>query len=217
MNILICIPSCNEYIHGKLLTTLMGYDFGKLHGANFTVSLKTGSLIPRIRNEYITEFIYDDRYTHLLFIDSDLFDFENTLFQILNSGKKVIGGIYRKKTSVEEYNVNLLNSIEKSLEYPFVECKHIATGLLLIHRSVAEEMAIKLKDRRYIHNGKTYFDFFPCLLKDNRYLSEDYSFCELYRSIGGKIYGVLDSDMTHNGIMNYRGNFKNYLNKIISK
>jgi len=214
MNILICIPSNNEYIHGKLLTTLMNYDFFKLHAAKFSISLKTGSLINRIRNEYITDFIYDDRYTHLLFIDNDLYDFENTLYQILSSGKKVIGGIYRKKTNIEEYNVNLLNSIEKSLLNPYIEVKHIGTGLLLIERSAVEEMVSNFKERRYKHNNKWYFDLFPCLIKDSRYLSEDYSFCELYREIGGKIYGILESDLTHNGIMNYRGNFKNYLNKL---
>ena len=136
---------------------------------------------------------------------------------MLISGKKVIGGVYRKKTTVEEYNINLLDSIEKSLQYPYCEVKHIATGLLLIHRSVAEQMALQLKERKYLHNNKCYFDFFPCLIKDDRYLSEDYSFCELYRQLGGKIYAVVDSEITHNGIMNYRGNFKNYLNKIISK
>lgn len=216
MNILICIPSNNEYIHGKLLTTLMNYDFLKLHAAKFSISLKTGSLITRIRNEYITDFIYNEKFTHILFIDSDLFDFENTLYKMITSGKRVIGGIYRKKTNYEEYNVNLVHSIEKSLLNPFIEVKHIGTGLLLIERSVIEEMDSFFKDRRYTHNNKTYLDLFPCLIINERYLSEDYSFCELYRSIGGKIYGVLDSEITHNGIMNYRGNFKNYLNKLIS-
>ncbi len=214
MNILICIPSNNEYVHGKLMTTLMNYDFFKLHAAKFSISLKTGSLITRIRNEYITDFIYDDRYTHLLFIDNDLYDFENTLYQILTSGKKVIGGVYRKKTNLEEYNINLLNSIDNSLKNPIVEVKHIATGLLLIERSVVEQMAMELKERRYTHNDRCCFDLFPCLIKDGRYLSEDYSFCELYREIGGKVYAILDSEITHNGIMNYRGNFKNYLNKL---
>ena len=216
MNILICIPSHNEYIHAKLMTTLMSFDFTR-HQAHFTISLKTGSLISRIRNEYITDFLYDERFTHLLFIDNDLYDFQDTLNKMLISGKKVIGGVYRKKTTVEEYNINLLDSIEKSLQYPYCEVKHIATGLLLIHRSVAEQMALQLKERKYLHNNKCYFDFFPCLIKDDRYLSEDYSFCELYRQLGGKIYAVVDSEITHNGIMNYRGNFKNYLNKIISK
>jgi len=198
------------------MTTLLNYDFFKLHDAKFSISLKTGSLITRIRNEYITDFIYNEEFTHLLFIDNDLYDFENTLYQMITSGKKVIGGVYRKKTKFEEYNINLLNSIEKSLKNPIVEVKHIATGLLLIERSVAEEMALKLVDRRYLHNNKTYFDLFPCLIKNQRYLSEDYSFCELYREIGGKVYAILDSEITHNGIMNYRGNFKNYLNNYIS-
>lgn len=194
----------------------MSYDFTK-HKANISISLKTGSLISRLRNEYMTDFLYDERYSHLLFIDNDLFDFHDTLYKMLISGKKVIGGVYRKKTNVEQYNINLLDSIEQSLKYPYCECKHIATGLLLIHRSVVEDMSIKLKDRRYIHCNKTYFDFFPCFIKNNRYLSEDYGFCELYREIGGKVYAVIDSEITHNGIINYRGNFKNYLNKIISK
>jgi len=214
MHLLICIPSYNEYVHAKLMLTLMNFNWCNIQ---YTISLKTGSLISRIRNEYISDFIYDDKYTHLLFIDNDLYDFQETLKLMLLSGKKMIGGVYRKKTNVEEYNVNLLHSIENSINQPYCEVKHIATGLLLIHRTIIEEMIVNYPETRYIHNDKAYFDLFKCFVSNERYLSEDYGFCELYRNLGGKIYCVLNSEITHNGIMNYRGNFQQYLNKLLFK
>jgi len=218
MHILICIPSNNEYVHGRLMTTLINYFLKPDVNIKFNISLKTGSLITRIRNEYVSDFIHSTQFTHLLFIDSDLFDFEETLDLLLNSGKKLIGGIYRKKTSVEEYNVNLYDSIETTLDQgKYIQVKHIGTGLLLIERSVIYDLITTYPHTRYIHNNRAYFNLFACFIHNERYLSEDYGFCELYRSIGGKIYGVADSEMTHNGIMNYRGLFSEYLHKCLKR
>ena len=211
MNILICIPTYNEYIHSKLVTDLLNLDLGRRYVIKFTVRFKCGSLIPRIRNNFISEFIADDSFTHLLFIDSDIYGFTETLEKMILSQKDLIGGVYRKKMKFEEYNINLLNNIDQTLCDEFPEVKHIPTGLMLISRNVTDLLSWKYPERVYFEGQKKRYDFFKCGIENGLYLSEDYGFCELYRNVGGKVHCVLDSEITHHGIMNYKGNFKKYL------
>lgn len=212
MKVLVCIPSYNEFIHSSLVKDILNFKF------DYELRFKSGSLISRIRNEFLSEFVREKSFTHLLFIDSDMFDFSNTLNAMIYSGKKLIGGIYRKKMKIEEYNVNLADCIENTIRFgDIIRLKHVGGGLMLIHRDVIENMIKMFPNCRYKHsNAKTYFDLFRVGVVNERYLSEDYYFCELARKVGYETYGVLNSEITHHGIMNYRGNFKSYINKILS-
>jgi hypothetical protein len=200
---------------------------------DYTIRIKCGSLITRIRNDFISDFLNSD-CSHLLFIDSDLYDFKQTFLDLLCADTpKVCGGIYRKKQLKEAYNVNLCKSIEQTLEErkgAFIEVKHIPTGLMIIEKSVFYQMIISYPERKYLDGQTIKYNFFDAgviegrylsedyyFCDEGRYLSEDYYFCELYRSIGGKVYAVLDSEVTHHGVLNYKGNFKNYLSKLIKK
>ncbi len=212
MNILICIPTYNEMIHSKLCMNLLSLNELKIP---FTVKFLCGSLIPRLRNQFLTFFYDHQEYTHLLFIDADMFDFDKTLVQMIWSKKDVIGGVYRKKMKTEEYNICTFDyGIDHSDPYP--EVKYLATGLLMISRQAVQNLINKYPENTYQDRGKRYFDFFMCGIVNDRYLSEDFGFCELYRGTGGSLYCVLDSEITHHGIMNYRGNFKEYILKIKS-
>ena len=212
MKVLVCIPSYNEFIHSSLVKDILNFKF------DYELRFKSGSLISRIRNEFLSEFVRDKSFTHLLFIDADMFDFSNTLNTMIYSGKKLIGGIYRKKMKIEEYNVNLADCIENTIRFgDIIRLKHVGGGLMLIHRDVIENMIKMFPNCRYKHsNGKIYFDLFRVGVVNERYLSEDYYFCELAGKVGYETYGVLNSEITHHGIMNYRGNFKSYINKILS-
>ena len=88
---------------------------------------------------------------------------------------------------------------------------------MIIERSVFYQMIISYPERKFLDNDTIKYNFFDAGVIEGRYLSEDYYFCELYRAIGGKIYAVLDSTMVHHGVLNYKGNFKNYLSKLIKK
>ena len=214
INILVCIPTYNEYVHSKLMLDILSLN---IYNVKFTISFKTGSLIPRIRNHFISDFIENENFTHLLFIDSDLYDIKDTLQKMIFSHKDFIGGVYRKKTKFESYNINLLNDIDLTLKSDYPEVKHIASGLMLISREVINLLVKNYPEKVYFENGKKRYDFFFCGIVDGNYLSEDYGFCNLYREIGGKIYIVLNSEITHQGIMNYKGNFKNYLQYIYNE
>ena len=218
MKLMIAIPTYNEMVHSKLMLDLI--DLLQEAHYDYTIRIKSGSLITRIRNDFVADFIASD-CSHLLFIDADLYDFKETFLDLLCADTpKVCGGIYRKKQLKEAYNVNLCKSIEETLAErrgAFIEVKHIPTGLMIIEKSVFYQLILSYPERKFLDNDTIKYNFFDAGIIEGRYLSEDYYFCELYRAIGGKIFAVLDSEMTHYGVLNYKGNFKNYLSKLIKK
>ena len=217
MKILVCIPTVDERLHYKLMFSIQKIiDYCLKKNIFLSVKFKSGSLINRVRNEFITTFLSKKDYTHLLFIDSDIFDFEDTLMKMIYSNCDVIGGAYRKKEDLEGYNLNLKYSINQSLMMgDIMEVKHIATGLLLIKRDVILDLIHNFPDRIYYKKSLAHYNFFDSFICDYKYLSEDYGFCELYRQIGGKIYCLLDSQVTHSGNKEYIGDLKSFLkNKI---
>tara|TARA_R110000851_G_scaffold87284_1_gene190360 strand:+ start:898 stop:1536 length:639 start_codon:yes stop_codon:yes gene_type:complete len=209
MKLLISIPTYNNSIHTKLAELLMNFD--NLYGFDFKVSFKSSSLITKLRNDFISEFLQGD-YTHLLFIDSDLYGFEETLRTMLISDKRLIGGVYRKKKPNEIYNINLLKS-GINPEEEIAEVKHITTGLMLIERSLIEELIEKFPDRYYFDYGtnEKKWDLFGVGIVNYRYLSEDYFFCSLCSDIGQKVFCVVNSKIVHVGSVGYSGDFKKYL------
>ena len=209
MKLLIAIPSYNNTIHTKLTEFLMNFD--NIYSFDFKVSFKSSSLITKLRNDFVSEFLEGD-YTHLLFIDSDLYGFDETLRTMLISNKRLIGGVYRKKTPIEIYNINLLQTgIDPREE--IAEVKHITTGLMLIERSLIEELIEKFPERYYFDykTNKKKWDLFGVGIVNYRYLSEDFFFCSLCTDIGDKVFCVVNSKMVHVGEVGYSGDFKKWL------
>ena len=103
-----------------------------------------------------------------------------------------------KFTSI--YNVNISEKQKESLrENPteIVEVDYIGTGLMLISRNVFQKLKEHTVSYRSdqsslggIAYGDTVYDFWRTDVdpESNRLLSEDYNFCKMWRSIGGKIY-----------------------------
>lgn len=194
---------------------------------DYKVQFNSGSLINRVRNELVNKFMSTD-FSHFLFLDSDLSDFEMCLVKMILSKKKIIGGIYRKKTDEECYNINLCKSINKTLEEcneksntnAVVEVESIPTGLMLIHRTIFIDFMDKYPEMKYYKNiNKTgeEWNFFHSFIHPDKkiYLSEDYGFCYLLKKIGIPIYAQIRNGMTHHGNKSYSGSFENYLKKIL--
>ena len=97
-----------------------------------------------------------------------------------------------------------------------IECEYIATGFMLIKQNVFIKIinqcgeTIKYTNdipayNQYSINNELY-DFFQSKVIDKKYVSEDYGFCKLWDSVGGKIYTDLTVKLNHIGNMTYYGN-----------
>ena len=101
-------------------------------------------------------------------------------------------------------------------EQGFMQVNEAPTGFMVIKRAVFEKLMAAYPELNYISDSDyssadkgLHYRFFDCMVdpQTKRYLSEDYTFCHLWRQIGGEIYVDAQSNLTHQGAKIYRGDF----------
>ena len=126
--------------------------------------------------------------------------------------------------STEISQDNMKKFLEK--QEKLIEVDYAATGFMLIKTSALQKIIDKHPEIQYrndidgymghIDNDK-FYDFFPATIHNKKYESEDYGFCRLWRSIGGKIYVDPSIKLNHVGNMDYNSDlekqFKVYVDK----
>ena len=152
------------------------------------------SLISRARNTLTAKFLDMKDATHLFFVDADIGWEPWHLLVLLNRDKDVIGGLYPMKTMHIKWVVNGFEGAEEGPD-GLQEVSKAGTGFLLMKKHVFEKMnahpAVKQYkndiglDPKYDQHLKTYFD---TAVRQNRYYSEDWTFCENWRDLGGRIW-----------------------------
>jgi hypothetical protein len=129
-----------------------------------------------------------------MFIDADIGWEPWHLLVMLNRDVDVIGGLYPMKSLPVKWCVNGFDGAETGPD-GLQEVSKTGTGFLLIKRHVFEKLnahpAVKpfnsdigLPPELNVYM-KTYFD---TAVRENRYYSEDWTFCENWRDLGGKIW-----------------------------
>jgi len=164
-------------------------------GIDWTMETMTNeSLISRARNTLTAKFLSNPDSTHLMFIDADIGWEPWHLLVMLNRDVDVIGGLYPMKSLPVKWCVNGFEGAEEGPD-GLQEVTKTGTGFLLIKRHVFEKLnahpAVKpfnsdigLPPELNVYM-KTYFD---TAVRENRYYSEDWTFCENHRDLGGKIW-----------------------------
>jgi hypothetical protein len=152
------------------------------------------SLISRARNTLTAKFLDMPDATHLFFVDADIGWEPWHLLVLLNRDVDVIGGLYPMKTMPIKWVVNGFEGAEEGPD-GLQEVSKAGTGFLLMKKHVFEKLkshpAVKQYkndiglDPKFDQHLKTYFD---TAVRQNRYYSEDWTFCENWRDMGGKIW-----------------------------
>jgi len=198
--------------------------------------LGNDALITRSRNTLVSTFLNDSNATHILFIDADI-SFEPTqITRLLDADKDIVAGMYplkaldwdmaaQRQNKVDEtpeesalhYVGTPLSDLEAERDGDFITAAYAGTGMLLIKRTVIEQMIAAYPHLQYasIHayprtkrTPSTQYALFECLIEEDSglYLSEDYAFCHRWRAIGGKIWLDTVGRLTHTGSYNFPGN-----------
>ena len=120
------------------------------------------------------------------------------------------------------YPMKIENPNNVTVERGVIEVTHSPTGCMLIKRQVFDKMIKAYPDKQIVQktviNGE-YVDkphmwnFFDCIHdpETKTYLGEDFSFCKLWREIGGKCYAFIDDPIAHIGEHQYQGRFADEL------
>jgi hypothetical protein len=164
-------------------------------GLNWTVETMTNeSLISRARNTLVAKFLQNTQSTHLMFVDADIGWEPWHLLVLLDRDVDVIGGLYPMKSLPIKWVVNGFDGAEEG-ENGLQEVSKTGTGFMLVKRHVFDKLnshpAVKpfANDiglpKELDQHLRTYYD---TAVRENRYYSEDWTFCENWRDIGGKVW-----------------------------
>jgi hypothetical protein len=213
--------------YGGQLTesTFMSYikwaNMARQLGLEWTVETMTNeSLISRARNTLTAKFLATKESTHLMFIDADIGWEPWHLLVMLNAQKDVIGGLYPMKSLPVKWCVNGIPDQVNDPESSLVEVTKTGTGFMLIKRDVFEKLNAHPAVRTFANDigmpkdldqyMKTYFD---TAVREGRYYSEDWTFCENWRDLGGQIWVDKRVLLRHTGTYVFDGNSQEQLFK----
>ena len=192
----ICMPC-----YGGMLTesTFMSFikwsNTARQLGLDWTIETMTNeSLISRARNTLVAKFLNNPDSTHLFFVDADIGWEPWHLLVLLNRDVDVIGGLYPMKSLPVKWVVNGFEGAEEGAD-GLQEVSKTGTGFMLVKRHVFEKLnahpAVKPFNndiglpKELDKHLRTYYD---TAVRENRYYSEDWTFCENWRDIGGKVW-----------------------------
>jgi len=194
------------------------------------------SLIARARNAAAANFLNQYDCDYMLFIDSDISFEPEDVFRLLKSDVDLISGLYPKKY-ISFHKVNLLskkgelNHDYESLctdfateisysteEDNFLEMDYLPTGFLLISRTAIEKIIKQYPELKYKNDidgymsaGDNFYDLFKVGIRNGIYESEDWGFCSLWKSVGGKVLIHPEVNVKHIGWHEYEGNLLKYI------
>jgi len=196
------------------------------HGIKFRITtLRNESLITRARN-ILSAMFMESTASHLFFIDADIeFDAESIL-RALAYDKDILAAAYPKKALPIQYAVNFkfLNPETKQIrmENGAVEVLDASTGFFCIKRRVFDKMRAEYPELHYKNDSnidpifnKYCYSFFDTIHDpdDNRYLSEDYTFCRRWQKLGGEIWLDVNTKLNHVGSYTFAGDVSKIVNR----
>ena len=120
------------------------------------------------------------------------------------------------------YPMRVKNTNDIVVTEGVIEVTHSPTGCMLIKKKVFDKMIKHYPDKGIVQktvingeyvNRPHLWNFFDCTHdpETKTYLGEDFSFCKLWKDIGGKCHAFIDDPIMHVGEHQYKGRFADEL------
>ncbi|WP_244163911.1 hypothetical protein [Caballeronia sordidicola] len=173
-NVFVATPSYGGLLtNGYVCGLLDLYDTADLHGFGLKINFNCfDSLITRARNTMVAEFLADEQFTHLMWIDSDIGFKGSDIVRLLLADRPVVAGVYPLKsdnwpeTGLPEAlpaGTTHADFRERFARYPatgfadalepdhsgFVDALHAPTGFMLIKRDVFLRLVYAFPELQY--------------------------------------------------------------------
>lgn len=230
-SLMIATPMYGGACHARFFLSVIGMvEMLKDLGFRYRVNvLSNNSLVPHARNTLATAFVHSD-FDRLLFLDADIEFKPHEVLRLWLADKDVVAGVYPKKsinwelvgrasrmgkeplsdfTGMFTFNPLPNDITGQSDENGLVEVAEAGTGFMMIKRQVFEVLKEKvpsyLDSPDHVSRPTEHWDFFPIGVSGDRYQSEDFSFCHLWRAAGGKIFINPFISLGHVGEFVYNG------------
>ena len=209
-NVLIGTPAYAGMVHLDYLNSISEY---YRHQINFTISaIGNESLITRARNAILSKFYQDTEFTHLLFLDGDVYLSAPSLLRLLGHDMDAIGAAVPLK-GFNARGERIFNVGQCLGEYgPLQEVERIGTAALLLSRKAVNDLVEEAKQagdiyQRLLLRGApmsyTHYDVFKVGVVNGDYLSEDFWVCHRLRQMGYRIFVDPEIATRHQGVTQF--------------
>ena len=228
INVMICTPCYGGKMDQATVSGMIGTAVTALSSGikiDFRF-LSNDSLITRARNNLVAQFLASDEHTHLFFLDADIQFNPTSLLRLCLSDRMVSVGAYPTKSIPPRYVIDFKEDAVVD-DNKFIEVERAGTGFMCIKRECLEMMKDSLPKLKYKSELETKcysddavaalgeeliekikqntYSFFDTSIHETggNYLSEDYTFCERWKKIGGSIWLDTGSKLDHVGTATY--------------
>ena len=208
-NILIGTPAYNGQLHVDYLHSML--NFAKAGIEYSVVTIGNESLITRARNTLLATFDGNKAFTHLLFLDADVYLDAQGLAELIAHQKDVVAApVYLKGR--DENGKQTLNTDANPGELPVLQSvNRVGTAALMLSRHAVDALV-----RHAIEEGRVYgiskmlqrpempnthYDVFRVGISEGEYLSEDFWICRELKALGYEIFVDTSVYTRHNGMV----------------
>lgn len=171
------------------------------------------------RNRLVRDFMQTDADV-LFFVDDDVSWNPLDALRMIESGDAVVAGIYPQKKAFEDYPVVIrvdANARAIVREDGAIAAFAVPAGMLAIRREVIEKLSAAHPEKRYydVIDGERidgFYDLFPQGVYGERWVGEDFAFCQLWRELGGEMWVLPNMTLGHHaGDKTWTGNYHEFL------
>jgi hypothetical protein len=173
-NVFVATPSYGALVATNYVSGLLDlYDTADQYGFGLWIKFNSfDSLITRARNTMVAEFLADDRFTHLMWIDGDIGFKGSDVVRLLLADRPVVGGVYPLKTDgwpleglpealpagstksefqarFARYPANACSDALEADANGFLDAIYAPTGFMLIKREVFLALASRFPELHY--------------------------------------------------------------------
>lgn len=217
-HVFIAIPAYTGQIHlGTMRAIIADMLAFADRGDKVTIFDESGNaMIGDCRAVIVADFLASDG-TDLIFVDSDVTWEAGTLLKLVDYDADCVAAIYPQRKDPVAFCVSYLDG-EELREAPghpgLLEVKGVPAGCLKLTRAMLEKMVAQYSDTEFYcqaaPNEKAWALFDPYRIGRLKF-GEDYSFCNRWRDIGGKVFVDPEIKMGHCGYKTFIGSLGEWL------
>jgi hypothetical protein len=202
----IAVPTYRRINHADLTGSLWAVQQHHMrHGlAELDLKILDGTDIVANRNILLDRFMEEERFTHLLFVDSDQGFPDGAILRLLSHKAHFIGVPIKLRKQEVKWNIARLPPYDLFMwNGRALGIGSIGAGMILLSRRCVERMMAAYPDRFLGEDGKQHCKLFA----SDGDRSEDIGFCNRWTAIGGRVWADPAIEVTHLGVGEWRGRF----------
>lgn len=214
LNLFIGTPAYNSMVHTDYLHSMIDFQKNKVPMTVMTIGNE--SLIPRGRNTVISYFHTLTDFSHLLYLDADIFLEFQAFMKLMSHEKDVIAApVALKGFDDKGQPVYNTGKILKKLKDDLYTVDRVGTAVLILSRNATNALVKDAIDNNQIYKPNLYsrgdanpniiyhYNVFSTGITDEEYDSEDFFICHKLIKLGFDIHLDPTVRVRHNGMFGF--------------